>query len=136
MTTAEFQTLILDETGIKTSVKQGKGSNKDYIIFSPMFQNGIYPEYPFQWRRELTGKYQDTEPPLIFTSGTQIQLHKTVIKGEPIQYKKERKPEPIDPNKPTKGWGSKNSQMRLDKTAARYAAKRLRPGGDNMVKYW
>ena len=101
-----------------------------------MFQKGIYPEFPFHWRRELPAKYEETEPPLIFTSGTQITLHKTVINGDAIQYKKERKPKPIDQNKPMKGWGSKNSQMRLDKTAARYASKRRRPGGDNMVKYW
>jgi hypothetical protein len=36
--------------------------------------------------------------------------------------KKESKPKEIEPNKTMKGWGSKNSQMRLDK-ASRRAAK-------------
>ena len=42
--------------------------------------------------------------------------------------KKESKPKQADPNKPLKGWGSKNSQMRLDKAAARNAKKMCKGG--------
>ncbi len=35
---------------------------------------------------------------------------------------------------PSKGWGSKNSQLRLDKAASRYA-KRIRRGA-NCAKYY
>lgn len=136
MNISEIQQAIFDETGIKTSVKKGVGSTKDYTTFSPMFQGGKYPEFPFDWRQKFRSNYPETIPETVFVSGTQIKLHNTVLTGDAIQYKKERKPKPTDPDKISKGWGSKNSQMRLDKTAARYAKKRRGPNGDNMVKYW
>lgn len=132
----EIQNIILQETGIKTSVKKGKGSVKDYTTFSPMFQDGIYPEFPFDWRRQFAGKYPETMPETVFASGTQIKLHNSVLTGEVVKYKKESKPKPIDLNKTSKGWGSKNSQMRLDKNAARYAKKLRGPNGDNMARYY
>lgn len=119
---SEIQAIILNETGIKTSVKKGTGSVKDYTTFSPMFQGGKYPEYPFEWRRQFMAKYPETIPETVFVSGTQIKLHNSVLSGEPVDYKKEAKPKPIDESKVMKGWGSKNSQLRLDK-ASRRAAK-------------
>jgi hypothetical protein len=133
MKVSEIQTAILEQTGIKTSVKSGKGSLKMYLIFSPMFQNGIYPEFPFDWRQKFGSNYPETEPPTVFVGGTQIHLHKSVVEGEAIQYKKECKPKPIDEMK-VRQWGSKNSQIRLDKAAARHA-KALRQGRDT-VRYW
>jgi len=120
-TVSGIQDLILNETGIKTSVKKGTGSVKDYLTFSPMFQGGKYPEYPFEWRQQFRLKYPETIPETVFVSGTQVKLHLSVITGEAIQYKKERKPLPLEQMK-VKSWGSKNSQMRLDK-ASRRAAK-------------
>ena len=125
-TVSEIQQLIFEQTGIKTSVKKGTGSVKDYITFSPMFQSGKYPEFSFDWRREFAAKYPETIPETVFVSGTQIKLHKTVITGDSIKYKKERKPLPFEQMK-VREWGSKNSQMRLDKATKRNAVK-LRAG--------
>lgn len=134
-TVSEIQEIILNETGIKTSVKKGKGSVKDYITFSPMFQGGKYPEYPFEWRQQLRSKYPETIPETVFVSGTQIKLHISAITGEATQYKKERKPIAFEDMK-VKEWGSKNSQMRLDKNAARYAKKLRGPNGDKIARYY
>lgn len=119
---SDIQQMIINETGIKTSVKKGTGSVKDYITFSPMFQDGKYPEYPFEWRQQLRTKYPETIPETIFVSGTQIKLHLSVITGKATQYKKERKPLPFEKMK-VRQWGSKNSQIRLDKATARNAVK-------------
>jgi hypothetical protein len=127
-TVSDFQEMILKETGIKTSVKKGTGSMKEYIIFSPMFQNGSYPSFPFEWYRQLSTKYSK-----IFVSGTSIDLHNTIVSGEPVSYKKERKPKPMD-QQSVRQWGSENSQMRLDKKAASYA-KKLRQG-KNIARYY
>lgn len=132
MQVSELQTLIFEQTGIKTSVKHGKGSNKMYLIFSPMFQNGIYPQYPFDWRQQFAATYPQTEPATVSVNGTQIHLHKSVLTGEAIEYKKERKPKPIE-QQAVKQWGSKNSQLRLDKATARNAVK-LRAG--TTARYW
>lgn len=121
-TISEIQEIILNETGIKTSVKKGKGSVKDYITFSPMFQSGKYPEFSFDWRRQFAAQYPETIPETVFVSDTQIKLHISAITGEAIQYKKERKPLPFEKMK-VREWGSKNSQMRLDKATARNAVK-------------
>lgn len=121
MQTIDFQNKILAEIGIKTSVKKGNGSNKCYLIFSPMYQNGKYPEYPFEWRQSLLKDYPETEPPLISVNATQIHLHKSIIEGDAVKFKKEKKPLPFEQMK-QRQWGSKNSQMRLDK-ASRRAAK-------------
>lgn len=120
-TVSEVQAIIFEQTGIKTSVKRGTGSVKDYLTFSPMFQCGKYPEFPFEWRRKFQAQYPETIPETVFTSSTQIKLHITAITGEAIQYKKERKPLPLEQMN-QRQWGSKNSQMRLDK-ASRRAAK-------------
>lgn len=132
-TISEVQAIILQETGIKTSVKHGKGSMKDYFIFTTMFQSGSYPDYPHQWRREFKARYPETDPETIFIGSSQIDIHKSVLQGEADKFKTERKPKPIDPNKPQKGWGSKNSQMRLDKAAARHTKKLL--SGKNIARY-
>lgn len=134
MKISEIQQKILTEVGIKTSVKKGSGSMKNYLILSPMFQNGSYPKFPFDWRRDFLKKFPDTDPITIAINGTQIHIHKTAISGEPVKYQKERKPKTIDPDKPTKGWGSKNSQLRLDKAAARYGGK-IRQGKD-IVRFY
>lgn len=54
---------------------------------------------------------------------TASEIHVYQITDDRIEMKKEAKPKPIDPNKPQKGWGSKNSQIRLDKAIARNAKK-------------
>lgn len=130
-TAKEIQLYIFNNTGIKTSIKKGSGSNKGYLIISPMFQNGRYPEFPFNFRRELLKLLPDTEPNPSFAAGTQISVFGLIDERE--EFKKESKPKPMDPNKLSKGWGSKNSQMRLDKATARNAVK-MRKG--NTARYY
>ncbi len=125
-TAAEIQQEILDKTGIKTSVKKGKGTSKQYLLFSPIFQNGSYPQFPFEWRQNFLKQYPDTEPQTASVCGTQISLHVSVVSDVREVYKKERKPKSIE-EMSVKTWGSKNSQLRLDKATARNA-KKLRAG--------
>jgi hypothetical protein len=129
MKVSDIQTKIFNELGIKTSVKIVKsGSMKGYIYIRPIFQNGIYPNFPIEWirelRKELDNLYQEPRP--AFCNTTEISIYQ--IEDDRITYKKECKPKPKDTEHISKGWGSKNSQIRLDKATARYA-KRLNKGG-------
>ena len=136
MKVSELQEKIFAETGLKTSVKKQTGSMKHHYAFTPLFQNGEYPKYPIEWGRQIVKQFQDM-PGLgnYFTNGNILDiLALNFTDYDPIQYKKERKPKPIDPDKPLKGWGSKNSQVRLDKAASRYA-KALRRG-ESRARYY
>jgi hypothetical protein len=122
MKASEIQTKILTETGLKTSVKKySTGSMKGYVRIMPIFQNGSYPSLPFEFvqklKAELAGFDYANKP--VFCTCSDITVFQ--IEDDRIQMKKESKPK-IDTNKVIKGWGSKNSQMRLDK-ASRRAAK-------------
>jgi hypothetical protein len=134
-TISEIQTAILESCGIKTSVSKGSGSMKGYLRIMPIFQNGTYPSLPHdfvtQMRAKLSPFGTDDKPVFCTVSDIYVfdfiddrQIHKKESKGKDISEMK------------VKSWGSKNSQMRLDKTAARYAKKRKGLNGDNMVKYW
>jgi hypothetical protein len=134
-TISEIQTEILTQTGLKTSVSKGKGSMKGYFRIMPIFQNGTYPNMPHDFIVQMRDKLSvfGTEEKPIFCTISDIyvfdfaddrQIHKKESKGKEISEMK------------VKEWGSKNSQMRLDKTALRYAKKRKGKNGDNMVKYW
>lgn len=136
MTISEIQQTIFNETGIKTSVKKGVGSNKHHLVFSPMFQNGSYPEFPFEWRREFIKRFPDHGRYFSSASGSQLHIFAgDLTQDEPLKFKREKKPKSIQEMK-VKQWGSKNSQMRLDKKASRYAKRRRGPNGDKTVKYW
>jgi hypothetical protein len=135
MKISEVQQTIFDETGIKTSVKKGTGSMRGYTFFRPMFQNGDYPKFSIEWAREFKERFPKCSVKPMFCSTTEINIYHGIEIDEPLKFKKESKPKSIEQMK-VREWGSKNSQMRLDKTAARYAKKRRGAGGDSMVKYW
>ena len=122
MTTAEIQTRILTETGLKTSVKAySKGSMKGYIRIMPIFQDGKYPSLPFDFAQKIKEElkaYDYAEKPLLATC-SDICIYQ--LEDDRIHMKKESKPKVSD--KLVKGWGSKNSQMRLDKATRRNAVK-------------
>lgn len=135
MKISEIQQAIFDETGIKTSVKHPSGSMRGYVTFSPMFQGGEYPSFPIEWARAFKERFPKCNVKTMFVSGNQINIYHGVERDEPIKYKKESKPKTIEQMK-VREWGSENSQMRLDKKAARYAKRRRGPNGDSTVKYW
>lgn len=129
MTTAQIQESILTQTGIKTSVKKLTGSMKQHIRFAAMLQNGLYPKFDFTWRNQ----FKNARGFGNFADDYSIDIHIAHIEpGEPMQFKRERKPKTID-EMSVKRWGSKNSQMRLDK-ATRRNAKKLRAG--TTARYW
>ena len=136
MKTSEIQTKILAETGLKTSAKLYKtGSMNGYVRIMPIFQNGSYPSLPFDFVQKLKielAAFDYSNKPLLCTISDICVFQ---IEYDSILMKKESKPKPIEEMSVSQ-WGSKNSQMRLDKTAARYAKKRRGPNGDKMVKYW
>jgi len=133
MTAAEIQTRILNETGLKTSVKAFKtGSMRGYVRIMPMYQGGEYPSFPFDFIQALKNdlsEFDYANKPLLCTC-SDICVYGMI--DDSVLMKKESKPK----NKeqiPVKGWGSKNSQMRLDKAAARNA-KKMQKG--NTARYW
>lgn len=134
MTASEIQNRILTETGLKTSVKKhSTGSLKGYIRIMPIFQNGTYPSLPFEFVQKLKielASYDYANKP-IFCTCSDISVYE--IEDDRIQMKKENKPKQQDQNKIMKGWGSKNSQMRLDKVTSRNA-KKIKKGGT--AKYY
>lgn len=123
MKVSELQQIILNETGLKTSVKKQSGSMKHHYAFTPLFQGGEYPKYPIEWGREFIKQFKAIPGyGNYFTNGNILDiLALNFTDYDPIKYQKERKPKTIDEMK-AKQWGSKNSQMRLDK-ASRRAAK-------------
>ena len=137
MKKSEIQQLIFDQTGIKTSVRKLSGSMKIYTAFTPMLQGGIYPKFEFTWMYEFKKQFSAVGTnPGCYVSGTMIHvLNVHIEESEPIKYKTECKPKSIEEMK-VKQWGSKNSQMRLDKNAARYAKKLRGPNGDKMARYY
>jgi hypothetical protein len=118
---------------LKTSVRKGTGSMSGYVCIRAIFQNGSYPSFPHEFVQRLKIELQNFnyENKPLFSSISEISVYG--ISDEKTQYKKERKPKPADDSKPMKGWGSKNSQMRLDK-ATRRNAKRLKAG--TTARYW
>lgn len=131
---SEIQNYILEGCGIKTSVSIGKGSLKGYYTIRPTFQNGSYPTLPFDFAMKLKLLLPDNgEPNPTFCTVGEVKIHSsTGIIDDRIAMKKECKPKAIAEMK-VKTWGSKNSQMRLDKRAARNA-KKMQKG--NTARYW
>lgn len=131
MTAKEIQTIILNETGLKTSVKKGTGSMKGYVTIWPKFQDGKYPNIPFELTKKLKSILSDFdyENKPLFCSTSEISVY--LISDEKINFKNEKKPK--EENGVSNPWGSKNSQIRLDKATKRYA-KKLRKGG--CAGYW
>lgn len=130
MKVSEIQTAIFEQTGLKTSFKRMTGSMKYHVKIWPIFQGGQYPKFPFDWVNEFKKQFK---PDLAHDCFSYVSVGELNIPAlnfteiDPIQYKKERKPKTIDPDKIQAGWGSKNSQLRLDK-ATRRNAVRLRAG--------
>lgn len=90
-----------------------------------MLQSGIYPIFPHDFLIQLKPLLPSDPYKPAFTSGTMIHVYG--IADDRVDFKKERK-KTVDPDKMSKGWGSQNSQLRLDKAAFRYA-KKLNRGG-------
>jgi hypothetical protein len=122
MTAAQIQEIILTEAGLKTSVKVYKsGSMNGYVRIMPIFQDGRYPSLPIalvQKLKTLLSDFDYSNKPL-YCSCSDVCVYQIV--DDRLQMKKESKPKEIDENKISKGWGSKNSQMRLDKASKRAA---------------
>jgi len=100
---------------------------KAYLTIRPLYQGGEYPKIPFDLTielRELTKQYSVPGQPNFYTT---MEVNISGLLDERETFKKERKPKPIE-QQSVKQWGSKNSQMRLDKATARYA-KKLNKGG-------
>ncbi len=124
---SEVQEFILKEDDLKTSVRKGKGSMKGYFIIWAQFQNDKYPDISKETQNQLKEKLIDfntLERPL-FCSNADISIY-NIIDDRKV-FKKERKPKSRGEMK-VKQWGSKNSQLRLDKATERNA-KRMRKGG-------
>jgi len=102
----------------------GTGSMKGAFIFWPQFQNGIYPTFDFsivqELKKQLPEHWQN-----IFTI-SDISMYNLDYE-EPEKFKRESKGKSIEQMK-VKQWGSKNSQLRLDKATARNA-KKMNKGG-------
>lgn len=131
MTAADIQARIFEAAGLKTSVKKGTGSMKGYVIIWPIFQGGKFPSLPFDFVQELKRELQpfnSVQHP-VFCSTNEISVYG--ISDDRTEFKKERKPLPIEQQK-VKMWGSKNSQIRLDK-AIRRNAKNMQKG--NTARY-
>ena len=127
-----IQEVIFAESGLKTSVKNGTGSMSGYVIIWPMFQNGQYPSIPFDLCQRLKtelSQYNHEQKPL-FSTTSEISVYG--ILNDAIKFKHERKAKTMEESS-VKSWGSKNSQLRLDKAAARYAKKLRR--GENVARY-
>ena len=123
MKISEIQTLIFERTGLKTTARHNKGSMKGYITIRPMFQGGEYAQFPIEFAREIKSKFKTfgDNYPICGTQDINIPIQ-NITEFDPIRYKKENKPKPIEETK-QRSWGSKNSQLRLDKATARNAVK-------------
>lgn len=133
-TIQEVQKTLYEQTGLKTSVKKLKGSMKNYVMISAMFQNGNYPKFEFEYGRNFIKKFRnfgDDENGFSLTHFTLLIQNFTDL--TPMKFKTEKKPKTIEEMK-VREWGSKNSQMRLDKKSAAYAKKGRQ--GRNQARYY
>lgn len=131
MTTKEFQQMLHDKTGLKISVKKGAGSMKGYFMFWPQFQGGEYPMFNHEQIKEIGINFKGTEEKPNFFTTSEVYIYGLEFEQN-ITFKKESKPKDIS-QMTVKQWGSKNSQIRLDKAIKRNA-KRMQNG--NTAKYW
>lgn len=130
MKVSEIQQAIFEQTGLKTSFKRMTGSMKFHVKIWPIFQDGKYPNFPFEWVNQFAKQFKADLAHDCFPYGSVGELNIPAVNFteiDPITYKKERKPK-FDPDKVVKGWGSKNSQMRLDKAGARFGNRLRRDG--------
>lgn len=88
-TVAKIQVLILNETGIKTSVSHLTGSMKGYIRFSPINKEmGIRPQFSDEQVNTLTEKIPHKRK---FISWFTIEIHSSQLTDtEPIIYPQKR----------------------------------------------
>lgn len=123
MKISEIQQLIFERTGLKTTARHNNGSMKGYITIRPMFQGGKYAEFPIEFAREIKSMFKTfgDNAPICSVQDIDIPIQ-NITEFDPIHYKRESKPKPIEQQK-AKQWGSKNSQLRLDKATARNAKK-------------
>ena len=133
MKISEVQKQIFEQTGLKTTVKHNKGSMKNHITIRPLFQNGAYQNFPFDWLQIFKSQFKQNNGVFPYFTVSGIDLPASLFEFDPIQYPKERKQKSVDENSTVKGWGSKNSQLRLDKASRRYA-KHLNKG--NCARYY
>lgn len=127
MKVSEIQTAIFEQTGLKTSIKKNSGSMKEHYTIWPIFQNGSYPSFPAAWVRDFGKQFKPFGKAFPYCGTSQLDIPiPNITVYDPINYKKESKPKPLDDGKPMKGWGSKNSQMRLDKASVRNAKKLMK----------
>lgn len=131
MTIKEIQSRIFAETGLKTSVRKGTGSLKGFYAIRPMYQNGQYASYPHEWLQPFKSSLNLQYLSFFTVQGIDIQAA-DLTDTESKQYKRERKPKPIEEQK-VRQWGSKNSQLRLDKAITRNA-KKMQKG--NTARYY
>lgn len=134
MKVSEIQTAIFEQTGLKTSAKRNKGSMKHHYTIWPIYQGGKYPDFPFAWLREFSKQFNSFGQGVFCTVSSLDIPANNFTDFDPIQYKKEHKPKPVDPDKPMSGWGSKNSQLRVDKATARHAKAVTQ--GKNTVRFY
>lgn len=133
MKISEIQKLIFERTGLKTTARHNKGSMKGYITIRPMFQGGDYALFPIEFAREIKSTFKTfgDNYPICGAQDINIPIQ-NITEFDPIRYKKENKPKERE-QMTVKGWGSKNSQLRLDKATARNA-KKLKNG--KTARYW
>ena len=92
MTVAEIQTLIYDNTGIKTSVKHLTGSMRGYLQFTPMLDRGRRSDFSDADLKTLRDKlkkdfFKTSTPPHIFMSHYSIEVPIWPLTNlEPIKY--------------------------------------------------
>jgi len=133
MTIKDVQNFIFEKSGLKTSVKNGTGSMKGYSIIWPMFQSGTYPSINYKIKEALSVlliEFNTNEHPL-FCSNSEVCIYG--ICGDVTKFKKEHKPKSIEQMN-VREWGSKNSQMRLNKAAERHTKALY--SGKNVVRYY
>jgi len=131
MTTIEYQTYLHELTGLKISVKKCTGSEKGYFKFWPQYQNGEYPNFEHELIQSLRSNDTSEEPNRNGFSISEILIF-GLVESDCVKFKREYKPKEIS-EMSVKSWGSKNSQMRLDKRSERNA-KRMNKG--NTARYY
>jgi len=123
MKVSEIQAAIFEQTGLKTSAKKMTGSMKHHVKVWPIFQGGKYPSFSLEWARDFVKQFNPDLQNDCFPYGSTGELNIPITNFteiDPVTYKKERKAKPIDQMN-VKQWGSKNSQLRLDKASRRTA---------------
>ena len=77
MTIEEVKELLEERTGLKITVRRERlqGSMRGYMRFRPIKTSGVYPEWSFEFGREMSAKFHVDGPNPTFCNNWSLSVY-------------------------------------------------------------